>query len=760
MVTIQEIIKKAKEYLSHLNEERLKRAYDFAENAHAGQTRFSGEPYIIHPLSVADILLDFHPDEDMLVACFLHDVAEDTSCTIEDIGAAFGVQVKNLCEGMVKLSKVRHKLNDPQTENLRKLFLAMAKDFRVVLLKLCDRLHNMRTLGFVREEKRTRIAQETLNIYAPIAARLGIYKLKSQLEDHCFRHLYPDDYKRIGEQLAKAEKWRDKYIENAKHILIETLSSEGIQSEVEGRIKSMYSIYRKLKKKNKNSVDEIFDVFAMRVVLPDIYKYGREYTGHIYTALGVIHNHFTPLANRFKDYVAVPKVNGYRSLHTTVMGLGSQIHIQPTEIQIRTTNMHASAELGIAAHWLYEENVNLYDDSELSRMIQMPSARPVTFEAAAAVAAASFIKQHKDWLSGLYQIEQETQNNQEFLDNLQVDVFHDRIFVLTPRGDVKDLPAGATPVDFAYTVHTEIGNHCVGARVNGNIVPLDYELKSGEVVEILVRKNAKPSQQWLAFVKTSHTRNRIRAWLRGLDVKKHIREGKNLLNLKLRQLGKPPLDFNLSLLKNYEGRNLTVEQRQELLAEIGRGGVLPSAVLRKLFTLEDLLDSKPARGQSTDISKGAGPAAGKKHGSLIIGGEKNVPYAFVKCCNADFSDKLIGYVTRGRGVSVHKKDCKVINNAGTNRLVKIEAAGSAEALNSYHAQVRIEAADTRIGLIRDISNVIAENRINILDIFQSGGDDEYGEMNLILELNDFDQLDRVLSKLEKIPSVRRAYRVN
>lgn len=750
MITIQDIVPKIKSYLPELNEERFFQAYSFAERAHEGQKRFSGEPFITHPLAVVNILLDFYPDESTLIAALLHDVAEDTPHTVEEIGKLFGQEIRDLCWGMVKLSKVHPKLNDTQMENLRKLFLAMVKDFRVVLIKLCDRLHNMSTLQYVRPEKQTRIAQETLNIYGPIAARLGIYRIKSQLEDMCFQYLNPEDYKSLQDQLSKSGKWREKYIETAREILARTISREGIQARIDGRVKSIYSIYRKLKKKNKNSLSDIFDVFAMRVILPDIYKYGHEYTGHLYTALGIIHNKFTPLANRFKDYIAVPKVNGYRSLHTTVMGLGPKIYTQPTEIQLRTETMHQSAEFGIAAHWIYKGGeVDVASDANHASITQ---------EDAAADSIAPFMRRHKDWISGLGEIEKEIKGNQELLENLQVDTFQNRIFVLTPRGDVKDLPVKATPVDFAYAVHTTIGNTCIGAKVNGNMVPLDYELKNGEVIEIVTRKNAKPNHNWLSFVKTTHARNRICAWFRDLDSDKHLRAGRELLNKKLRQLGRPPLDFNLSILRNYGNQHLTTQQRQDLLVEIGKGVVLPGTVIRKIFTMDELLGVKHEEQKNKEQrNDGLQTTTGRKHDDLYIGGEKDMPYHFVKCCNANHDKDMLGYVTRGRGISVHRKDCKVLNNIESNRLIHIAADGREKV---YPVQITVEA-DDRIGLIRDVSQVIADNSINILHMaYQERDSNNKALINAVLNIQNFDQLERVLSKLEKIPNVRRAFKLN
>lgn len=754
MATIQNIIAAAKNYMQNFDEARFLRAYEFAEKAHKDQKRFSGEPYIIHPLAVAEILLEFHPDESTLIAALLHDVAEDTRISLDDIGQIFGEEVKSLCWGMMKLQKVRSRLNDPQVENLRKLFLAMAKDFRVVLLKLCDRLHNMETLSFVHPDKKERIAQETLNIYAPIAARLGIYRLKSQLEDLSFSYIEPALYADIQSQLQRGGKDREKYMEATKKILLDTLTSEGIYAQVDGRVKSIYSIYRKLKKKNRLSINEIFDLFAMRVILPDIYKYDKEYVGHLYTALGILHNHFTPLANRFKDYVAVPKVNGYRSLHTTVMGLGSKIHAQPTEIQLRTRIMHENAELGIAAHWLYEENIDMsYGNGTVRR------GPPAVLSAAEARCVSPIFQQQKAWIIGLEKIEKEIKDNQELMENLQVDIFQDRIFVLTPKGDVKDLPAGATLIDFAYAVHTEIGNHCIGAKVNGSMAPVDYELKSGEVVEIIIRKNARPSQQWLAFVKTNYARNRIRAWFRDLDQDRYLKAGRELMNKKLSQLGRPSLDMNCSILRDYGGKILSVSERSDLIKEMGRGAVLPGAVIKKIFTTEELLRDKSL--MEKPLWKADKESAGviSKQEDISIGDDKSLPYHYVKCCNAKGADQLVGYVTRGRGVSVHKKDCKVIrNNEESHRIIPV-SRGAASQKPLYPVRLILEA-DDRIGIIRDVSQLISGNNINIVSLSSQDIANNVFTMHILVEVRDFDQLEILLSKLEKIPSIRRAFKVN
>lgn len=772
MVTIDTVIARAKEYMPQVNVERIRRAYDFAAKAHEGQTRFSGEPYIIHPLNVANILIDYHPDEDSIITAILHDVAEDTSFTIEDIEAHFGSAVSKLCWGLVKLSKVRSKLNDPQIENLRKLFLAMAEDIRVVMLKLCDRLHNMKTLNHVLPHKQVRIAQETMNVYAPIAARLGIYKLKTELEDLCFKYLQPSAYEDIHSQLEKAERWRERFIESSQKTLYEMLSKEGIQAKVDGRVKGLYSIYRKLKKKNKTLVDEIFDVFAMRIILPDMYRHGKEYTGHLYTTLGIIHNHFTPLANRFKDYVAVPKVNGYRSLHTTVIGLGPKNYNRPTEIQIRSLAMHNASEYGIAAHWIYEDKGVISKDDFAIDTVKLDHLGYEEDD------DEGFFEQQKGWITDLNKIGQEVQNNQELLSHLHADVLQDRIFVLTPRGDVKDLPTGATPVDFAYSVHTEVGNHCIGAKVNGSMVPIDYQLKNGEVVEILTRKSSTPSQSWLSFVKTTHAINRVKSWFRTRDDEKNIKDGKDLLNEKLAQLGKPPLDMSLSVLKVYDGKKVPLKERQEILAEIGRGSLLTSTVLRKIFTMQELLGASKILANKKDEKqphlldkkelrkerKKAQEETGEQKLHIVIGGVKNMPYYFVKCCNATISDELIGFVTRGKGVSIHKKKCGVIRNSDPTRIVPVRVNATGSELSrddneTYSVQVLVEARD-RVGLVRDITATIANENVNILHFFQDPPTEAAVLINFLLEINNFEQLDRLLYKLEKIESVRRACKVN
>ncbi|MFA5352364.1 MAG: RelA/SpoT family protein, partial [Candidatus Gracilibacteria bacterium] len=491
---LKKILSVVGSYLPDANLERISEAYKFAEEKHAGQMRFSGEPYFIHPVAATMHLLSLKPDEDTIIACLLHDVIEDTDTDVEAIQKKFGKTVAQLCMDMEKLGTVRYQGQERQIENLRKMFVAMARDLRVIFIKLADRLHNMETLEFVRPDKQQRIAQETLQVYAPIAARLGIFEFKAKLEDLAFKVLHPEDYAKLKKELAGSIENQEAFVSKAKKELKNILQKEGIKVEVFGRVKHLYSIWRKMKLKNYPSLDELYDLFALRVITKT--------TAECYATLGIIHNHYTPLSRRFKDFIAVPKPNGYRSLHTTVIGLSRQ---SPTEIQIRTQEMHEQAEYGAAAHWQYsakKKSVKV-DEEKLK------------------------------WVKNLVELHEKMQDNEEFQENLTSDVLENRIFILTPHGDVFDLPEGATPIDFAYAVHTGVGNTAVGAKVNGKIVKLDEKLHNGEVVEIITRKDAKPNRFWLSFVKTSGAKSKIKAHFGQMDQGENLTLGKDLINAKL-----------------------------------------------------------------------------------------------------------------------------------------------------------------------------------------------------------------------------------
>lgn len=728
MVTIKDLIVKLRGYLPHFDEKKLEAAYEFAKSAHASQKRYSGEPYIIHPLHTAYYLADFHPDEDTVIAALLHDVLEDTDRTKEEITKHFGKNICSLVAGMEKVGKVRASLDLAQAENLQKMFIAMAEDVRVILIKLCDRLHNIRTLEFVPKEKQLRIAKETLDIYAPIASSLGIYRLKIALEDAAFPYVYREEAAMITQELKSTEKYREDYIAHAKEIIENLLKAEGVECEVDGRIKSLYSIFTKIQRKKKTSLAEIFDIFAMRIMLPDIRKNEKEYVGHVYAALGIIHSHFTPLANRFKDYVAIPKVNGYQSLHTTVMGLGPKTHTSPTEIQIRTKSMHDQAEYGIASHWFYEA----------ARGEKASYTKP------------SLLQKQLDWIKKLSSLKESISNKDEYFENLKIDVFQDRIFVFTPRGSVKDLPKGATPVDFAYSVHSNIGDKAVMAKVNGNIVPLEYGLRNGEVVEIITRQNATPSRHWLTFVKTHHAKSRIRTFFRDVDREKNLKAGKDLVNEYLAKIGKPLLTTDLGLLKEHQGKRLPYGEREDLLVEVGKGMLFASALVKRLFSFAEIVSglanttprSTPRRGGIKKSLKTKKLVHAPKQ--IFIAGHKDLPYRFAKCCSAKETDMLIGFVMRGGNVSIHKKDCRMVRGKDQKRFQKVTFSTGA-------VSIALDLED-RIGLMRDVGNLTASLGIKVIDFIS-----KRHQSFLNVEINSLDELEKLLRALESIPGVKRAF---
>jgi len=705
-IQIQTIIEKAKQNLPNLNEERILNAYHFAKKAHAGQKRRSGEPYIIHPLAVAYNLLSLDPDEDTIIASLLHDVLEDTNVKPETIKNNYGATILKLTQGVEKISKIHLQGKDRQIGSLRKMFLAMARDLRVIFIKLADRLHNMSTLDSMPQEKQKRMSEETLNIYAPIAGRLGIYHFKKPLEDLAFKYLYPDDFSDLKKEIEKLETRREKKIIRISRLLKTTLQKADFNFKISGRVKHNYSIYKKLQKKGNNTLEQIYDIFALRIIV--------ETTGDCYAVLGEIHKNWTPLSYRFKDYIAVPKPNGYQSLHTTIIGLLSGKKAQPVEIQIRTKKMHREAEYGIASHWAYKEQTS---------------------------------KERTRWVQSLVDLEKSLQDNIEFEENLKKDTFGDRIFVLTPRGDIKDLPKDATPVDFAYSVHTEIGHHCVGAKVNEKIISLDYPLENGDVTEILTNKNSKPNQFWLNFVVTSHAKQRIKAWFRNQDVDKVIKAGKDFLNKQLKRLGHNELDPHLLLLKNYENKKLTSKEREHLLEKIGNGSLSPMLVVKKLFPKDTLLAEK----KSTDTTSFS-HANKKLQPKIIVSGEDIYQTKLAACCKPTHRDPIIGYVTRGNYISVHKKNCKMIQRLKHKERL-IEVHWSNEKLK--HRVNLICKIRDRIGIIHDITNIFALHNINIVSL-QSGEialEKDAHAMRFVIEVENVDRLNHIFNRLEGIDGV-------
>jgi len=687
--------------------------------AHEGQTRKSGEAYITHPVAVAAILANLGMDAETLAAALLHDVVEDTGIALEDIRQEFGDSIASLVDGVTKLQMVdnlpqtRSKRDRDNAESLRKMFLAMVNDVRVVLIKLADRLHNMRTLASMPPSRQKAIAQETLEIFAPLANRLGIWQLKWELEDLSFRYLNPEKYKEIAHKLAQKRSERERYIENVVQILKAALKKAGIRAEVYGRPKHIYSIWRKMQRKGID-VDQIYDVLAVRVLVRT--------EPQCYQALGVVHQLWTPIPHEFDDYIARPKDNMYQSLHTAVVGPEGV----PLEVQIRTYEMHRHAEYGIAAHWRYKEP-GLKSDMTFDNKIA--------------------------WMRQLIEWRQELTDAAEFVDSLKTDVFQDRVYVFTPHGDIIDLPAGATPIDFAYHIHTEIGHRCRGARVNGRIVPLNYQLQSGEQVEIITAKQGGPSRDWLnphlGYVQTARARNKIRQWFRKQQREKALQEGRILLERELKRLGHENEAFERI------ARLMKFDKVEDLLAAIGYGDVNTQQIANRLLQEEQAQKQQESLEQALqERSREVPPLPALDE--IMAGGETGLLITPARCCNPVPGDDIVGYVTRGRGITIHRRDCPNIRHVDKERL--IEVTWGTNKRTTYPVRIRIIAFD-RPGLLRDMTTVVSDEGINILDAYTRTYPEKHtAEILATLEINSTDQLSRILSRLERLPNVIEVYR--
>lgn len=750
MLSVSQFVKKVSDYNPKLDKERLARGFEFGKNAHEGQKRKTGEPYFIHPIAVTLKLLEFNPDEDMIIASLLHDVSEDTERTLDDIEEAFGVGVRNMVYGLEKVAQVRSRLDEPNVENLRKMFVSMASDLRVIIIKLCDRWHNMSTLDAVPDHKRIRIARETMDVYVPIASRLGIYTLKSELEDFCFRYIYPDMFEEIDEQLNSYSKSSNSLIKSVEVSLQKYLQTKGYSFDIGSRVKSKYSIYKKLKKKGSAVVDEIYDIFAIRIVVPtSINSKGEEDVSELYKILGDIHNRWTPLPNRFKDYVAVPKPNGYRSLHTTVIGLGPDGYNKPIEIQLRNEIMHDEAERGVASHWAYKasggKSVSVAGKKGFLDGIKARFSKEKEEPDESKLPKKKMMDTQVAWVNALEELQRNTPDGDELIEDLQRDVFNDRIFVLTPNGDTKDLPKGATPVDFAYSIHTDVGHKCVMAKVNGAIVPLDYKLKNGEVVDIITKEDSKPNQYWLSFVITSGAKSRIKSFFKSEDAEKNVKEGKDILNTYFEKMGKPLLDGEYSILKKYGDKDLTVKQREKILEEVGAGVIVPSTVFKNVF-FDDVKTSKKKKKKVLKDKP-------KLSREVVFDGVDDMPVKFATCCNPQPGQKIVGYVTRGSGISLHRKDCKVMLNGLSDRTIPVRWKGEDPELDLLDVNLCIELID-RVGFLYDVSQILTDEKVNIKDLSLDKNSGDKVKMRLMsISVENEDQLQRIMSKIERVESV-------
>ena len=706
------VLARVSAYLPPKGRELVQDALEFAAERHAGQLRKSGDPAITHPLHAAETIANLQLDASTIAAALLHDVQEDCGVTNQEITKRFGPEVAVMVEGVTKLGQIsgqaaeaRSGEEHTQAENLRKMFLAMAQDLRVVIIKLADRLHNMRTLWALKPEDQRRIARETMEIYAPLAARLGIWEIKWQLEDLSFRYLQPEDYKLVAELIDAKRQVRETYVTEVTNVLREELTKHGIAAEIHGRAKHIYSIHRKIEKyaSEGKSVDEIYDLLAVRVLV--------ETVTDCYTALGVVHGMWRPLPGSFDDYIANPKESMYQALHTTVMAL----HAQPLEVQIRTYEMHRAAEYGIAAHWRYKEG----------------SKRDVRHEERLA------------WLRQLLDWQREISQPEEMVEAVKTDIFHDQVFVFTPKGEIKDLPTGSTPLDFAYRIHTDLGHLCIGAKVNGRLVPLNYQLKNGEVIEVLRSKSSKgPSRDWmnsnLGFIRTTHAREKIRQWFKRQERAENIARGKEMVEKELHRLGANLSGMETEILKLFKFDDL-----DDFFLRVGYGEISAQHISAKLASV--LVEEQP------DAIETKAPAARATYTtSISVLGTGDLLTRLARCCNPVPGDKIIGYVTRGEGVSVHRSDCSnVLNEDEKERLVDVEWGRRGQL---YPVAVHIDAWD-RVGLLRDISTMVAEEKVNMVGVHTDSGSDGHIAISVTLETAGVEQLTRLLAKLEGIRGV-------
>lgn len=708
---MDELLQKIKKNFSEAEFQELKAAYDFSAAAHEGQKRQTGDPYFIHPCAVVNILVDLGFDDvSTLVAAFLHDVLEDTPVTSDELEQKFGKEVLELVEGVTKLDKIKFvSAEDEQAENLRKMFFAMAKDYRVIIIKLADRLHNMRTLDALKPEKQIKIATQSLKIYAPLAGRLGLSFVKCELEDLAMRYLYPDDYYELVEFIKTKSKERQQFIEKICDELKAKLQELGIEGEVNGRQKHLYGIYKKMLKQGKN-IEQIYDISAVRVIVNEVQD--------CYTVLGAIHTMWMPLPGRFKDYIAMPKPNGYQSLHTTVITKFKETF----EIQIRTYEMHRIAEYGIAAHWKYKEGKT----------------------------GATKIDDQINWLREVMDTQRESSDSHEFLENIEGNVFTDEVYVFTPKGKVLNLPVGSTTVDFAYAIHSAVGNKCIGAKVNGKIVPLNTVLNTGDIVEILTTNSGKgPSRDWIKFVKTASARTKIRQYFKKEMKEENIKRGKDMLEREAKRRG-----YNLSELLSTAGLNYimnryTLSSIDDLYASVGFGGLTTNQIIVKLidYFKRDLLSKNPVAEIKTTSTTGKSSSGN----GVLIRGYDDFLVRLSHCCNPVPGDKIVGYVSRGRGVSVHCVDCPNVKNMEPERL--IEAKWDDVISQNFLASLKIYC-ENKSGILAAVTTIISNMKISITGAFaRSDNDNGTAEITVMLEVKSTDQVEDVIQKLKTLPEV-------
>ena len=723
--TIKDILDRVKKNKRWPDTKIIQKAYSYALTHHGEQVRKSGEPYIIHPVDVAYTIADLGLDEKTICAALLHDIVEDTDVTYEDIKNEFGEEIAEMVDGVTKLKQIQYaSIEEHQVENYRKMFLAMGKDIRVIIIKLADRLHNMRTLEFLRRDRQIAIAQETMQLYAPLANRLGLYAMKWELEDLGFQYLYPEEYKELVKGIEQKREQRLKFIEKIMADIRVQLKKQHIEAEVTGRAKHLYSIYRKMMRDNK-TLDQIYDLFALRIIVNSVKD--------CYTALGVVHEMYSPMPGRFKDYIAVPKPNMYQSIHTTLLGEKGT----PFEVQIRTWDMHRIAEYGIAAHWAYKE-AN-YGSKKGQKVVSVQEDKLA-------------------WLRETLEWQQEMQDPQEFLETLKTELFEDEVYVFTPKGAIKVLPRGATPIDFAYSIHAEIGNHMTGAKINSKMVPIITPVKNGDIVEIITSDNSKgPSMDWLKFVKSSTAKNKIQQWFKKERKVENTEKGKDAIEKELKRIGISYTDlFKVEyinpMLERYKYKNL-----DEMYAAVGFGAISATRIIARMLIeyrkehkedkIEEKIEELEVRKNKNEKPSGSG---------IIVKGIDNCLVKLSKCCNPLPGDEIIGYITKGRGVSVHRKDCVNINELlkEENRIIDVQWYNQEKV--KYTVEIEIYAND-RNGLLADIVQKINDSKAKLLGVNARTNKERIALTEATIEIDSLESLNKIIREIRKIDSV---YEVN
>ena len=719
-VTIKFLLDTVKSYQPDADLELIERAYLVAKEGHAGQTRASGEPYINHPLNVAAILTELQLDDKTIAAAILHDVVEDTIFTLDELKDMFGEEIALLIDGVTKIGQIYFRTKEQQQiEAYRKLIIATAKDLRVILIKLADRLHNMRTLKFVREDKRKRIAKETMELYAPLANRLGISNIKWELEDLCLRYLEPDIYYDLVEHVKQKRRERQIYISEAVRLIEEEFDELEIHASISGRAKHFYSIYKKMLRDHKD-IGEIYDLSAVRILVDDVKD--------CYNVLGVIHAKWRPIPGRFKDYIAMPKSNGYRSLHTTVMALG-----YPLEIQIRTFAMHKISEYGVAAHWKYKES---------------GASKPANTDR----------DQKISWLRQMAKLQKEIKDPKEYLEALKLDFFSDEVFVFTPGRDLLVLPKGSNPIDFAYRIHTEVGHHCVGAKVNGRIVPLEYKLQNGDFVEVVTNKsNNGPSRDWLNIVASSDTRSKIRSWFKRENREENIAHGREMIEAELKKLGYNPKDLLKENRLATVAKGMNIANEDDLLAGIGYGGTSAHSIITKLVEIykKDIAANTPpdVSAMLAEIKKIPERRQNKSEYGVLVEGESGFVVRLAKCCSPIPGDEISGYITRGRGVTVHRADCPNILNGTSDMDRMIEVSWDETGDKLYNVELEIVCED-KSGVLADLIAVPAELKLNLHSIHAAPNrHNKTSTVKLGVEVNNAAQVEAFMNRLRRVEKV-------